>query len=118
MFPETLQRAVGPTKTLPRERAHRLGRFGPGDCVRHVNDTLTPSCVGQRQIGVFGERFQTQTTGIVDGRSFRMALIAPGTTVMQFQTLVSTAIEIEAAGIFQRLTIRDKRSQVPNLRMT
>jgi hypothetical protein len=41
MFPETLQRAIGPSRTLSRQRGHRLGRFGPRDRLGHVDDALT-----------------------------------------------------------------------------
>jgi hypothetical protein len=37
------------------------------------------------QIGVFSERLQTEPPAV--NPSLRMALIAPGTTVMQFQRL-------------------------------
>ena len=41
MFPKTLERTVGPAKTLPRERAHAFGRFRPGNSAGHIHDALT-----------------------------------------------------------------------------
>ena len=40
VFPHTLQRAVGPTETLPCERAQSVGRFRPGDSSLFVADLV------------------------------------------------------------------------------
>src|SRR6266404_5140352 len=40
MFPKTLQRAVGPAKTLSRQCAHAFWRLCPRDRIGHVNDPL------------------------------------------------------------------------------
>src|SRR6266480_2169082 len=66
MFPKTLQRAVGPAKTLPRERAHAFGRFRPGDRAGHIDDPLSMFVQRQREVGIFCERLQTQTACFID----------------------------------------------------
>ena len=117
MFPETLQRAVGPTKTLPRQRPHALRRFRPGDRSRHVDNSLPMSVQRKSQIGVFSERLQTEATGLID-RIPTNGADRTGHDRDAIPAIVCAPIEIEAARVFQRLTTRDERAQVPDLRMT
>src|SRR6266581_2589355 len=109
MFPKTLQCAVGPPRTLPRECAHAFWRFRPGDGTGHVNDSLSMSMQRQSEIGVFGKRLQTQAARLVN------RILADGADRARHhrdavQAVVSASVEIETARIFQRLTTRDERT--------
>src|SRR6266849_6077274 len=114
MFPEALQRAVGPAKTLSRQRAHALRRFRPSDRARHVDDSLPMFVQRKSQIGVFSERLQTEAARLID------RILANGADRTRHDrdaipAIVCAPIKIEAASVFQRLTTRDERAQVPDL---
>src|SRR5205085_655959 len=111
MFPQTLQRPVGPAKTLPRQSAHRFRRFGPGNRLRHVDDALSIFVQREREIGVFGQRLQTQTAGLID-RFFSDRADCTRHDGDAIPTRVSATIEIESAGVLERLATRDERAQV------
>ena len=117
MFPETLQRAVGPAETLSRQRAHTFRRFCPRDCVGHINDPLSVSVQRKRQISIFSERLQTQPTRFID-RIFANGADRARYDGDAFPAIVSPPIQIETAGVFQGLATRDEGAQITDLRVT
>ena len=117
MFPQTLQRPVSPARTLSRQRAHSLGRFCPRDRVGHIHDALTVPVQRESEIGVFGERFQTQPARFIDRLLANSADRARHNSDA-VPAVVSAPIQIKSAGVFQRLTTRDERAQISDLRMT
>ena len=111
MFPQTLQCAVSPAKTLARQRPHRFRRFRPGNRPRHVNDPLPIFVQRESQIGVFRQCLQTQPASAIDrflpdradrARHHRDAV----------PTGVSATIEVESAGVLERLAARNECAQV------
>src|SRR5262249_35971421 len=65
----------------------------------------------------FGQRLQTETTGFVDG------ILAYGADRTGYHsdaipTGVSATVQIETAGVFQCLALRDERAQVADFRVT
>ena len=117
MFPETLQRAVSPAKTLPRERAQGLRRFRPGDCVRRVNDAVDRVVQSEGQIGILRQRVEAQPADRIDGRATKRADRA-GHDRDAVPAIVGAPVEIEAAGVFERLTARDETAQVADFGVT
>src|SRR5436190_5603375 len=117
VFPETLQRAVGPAETLSRQCAHTFRRFCPRDCVGHINDPLSVSVQRKRQISVFSERLQTQPACFID-RVFANGADRARYDGDAFPAIVSPPIQIETAGVFQGLTTRDEGAQITDLRVT
>ena len=53
VFPKALERPVSPTKALSRQGPDRFWRFGPGNRLRDINDTLSIFVKREGEIGVF-----------------------------------------------------------------
>src|SRR3984893_10414915 len=117
MFPETLQRAVSPPKPLTRKCAHTFRRFRPTDRLRDIHDSLSIFVQHQREIGVFRQCFQAQAAHAVDRA---LADRADGARHDRdaIPTRVGAPVEIEPAGVLERLTTRDECPQISDLRVT
>src|SRR5215470_4528027 len=107
MFPKTLKRAISPAEALPREGAHAFGRFCPRDGVGHINNALPMSVQREREIGVLGQRLQTEPARFIN-RIFADGADRTRHYGDAFPAIVSAAIQIETTGVFQRLATRDK----------
>ena len=68
------------------------------------------------EIGVFGQCLQTQTAGLID-RFFPDRADRARHNRDAVPARVSAAIEVESAGVFERLAPRNERAQVANLRV-
>ena len=117
MFPQTLQRAIGPAKPLSCECAHAFGRFCPRDGVGHVNDALPVSVQREGEIGVLRQRLQAQSTGFIN-RIFANSADRAGHDGNAIPAVVSAPVQIKTARVFQSLTTRDERAQVADFGMT
>src|SRR5205085_9108229 len=114
--PQTLQCAIGPARPLPSQRAYGFGCFGPRDRTRDINDALSLLVQSESKISIFSERFETQAAGFVN-RALSESTDRPGHDGYAIPAVVSTSIEIEPAGVFQRLTPRNERPEISDLGM-
>ena len=85
MFPEGLQGAEGPAKTLANERARRFGSFGPGDGVFVVSNAPAQPANRNRQIGIFRDSVRGDPSGCFNGGLAPRTQSTAGTTVMQLR---------------------------------
>src|SRR5262249_45234675 len=73
VFPEALQRAIRPAKSLLRQHAQGLRRFGPADCGFFVSNLVATLAYLQREILIFGERVRAEAA------AFENQFPSPGT---------------------------------------
>ena len=71
----------------------------------------------ERQVGVFRERIEAEPADIRD-RTFARCPDRAGHDRDAIPASVSAPIEIEAAGVLERLTTREERAQVADFRVT
>src|SRR5206468_6312016 len=116
VFPKTLQSAIRPPRPLSRKCADSFRRFRPRYCAGHIHDVLPLSMQREREISVFSEGLQTQPACFID-RVFANGADRAWHHGDAVPAIVSAPVQVETAGVFQRLATSYEGAQIPNFRV-